>query len=488
MTASLYAVPDALIDAELARRRYLADPIAWAVERLGDTLWSAQRRILEAVRDHRRVAVQSCHAVGKSRIASVVASWWIDTALPGDGFVVTTAPTAPQVRAILWREIGRAHVRGKLPGRVNQTEWWLTMPAGNEELVAFGRKPDEYDPAAFQGIHARRVLVILDEACGVPAPLWDAADSLIANDASKLLVVGNPDDPSTEFASVCKPGSGWHVIQVGAFDTPNFTGEPVPPSLAALLIGRTYVDEKRHKWAPAWGWTEDGSRCIPPVGAGPDDTNPLWQSKVLGQFPQSGTGGLIPIAWIRAAMARDLATDGPNELGVDVGGGGDSSVVAHRRGGVVRILREDTNPDTMQTCGHVIQDLRTTGATAAKIDMIGIGKGVVDRGRELEQPFRGINVGETARDAEHFVNRRAELWWAMRDRFQAGDIDLDPDDEDTAAELCSLRYKATSRGQIQIESKDDAKRRGVPSPNRADAIMLAFATEGRKGTPDVWMG
>jgi hypothetical protein len=216
---------------------------------------------------------------------------------------------------------------------------------------------------------------------------------------------------------------------------------------------------------------------VPPDGEKEEDAHPLWLSKVLGKFPENRQAmGLIPITWVEAAQERKLAPVGPNELGVDMGAGGDASTTAHRRGPVVRILSEDHNPDTMQTCGKVIIERKATGAELVKIDKIGIGAGITDRGIELKEPFLGINVGEVSNDPERFVNLKAEYYWGLRERFEQGDIDLDPRDEATAAELISLRFKPNSRGQIVVESKLEAKARGVQSPNRAEAIMLAFAT------------
>lgn len=479
-------------DNELQRRIWLADPVQWAEERLGDTLWSAQKRILESVRDNRRTAVYTCHEIGKTRTAAIVAGWWLDTHPVGEAYVVTTAPTAPQVRTILWREINRVHSRGNLRGRTNQTEWFMTTPYGKEEQVAIGRKPDEYQQAAFQGIHQRYLLFIGDEACGVPLPLWIAADSLIANDNSKALVIGNPDDAKTEFGRACRPGSGWNVIQVGAFDTPNFTGEELPAEIKEHLIGFRYVEDMRRRWARTWTWVQkdDGRRVLePPVGVDPKRTNPYFQSKVLGQFPEHAEAdGLIPINWILEAQHRSLTPVGANELGVDVGGGGDSSTICHRHGPVFRIRKEDQNPDTMQTTGNVVVEMQATGAEVAKIDMIGIGRGVVDRGKEQKLNFIGINVGMApqlnpdpikARIEEEqgvgFVNLRAQLWWNVRTLFETGNIDLDPDDEVLAAELVEIRYRRMSSGKLQVESKEEMKARGVPSPNRADALMLAAA-------------
>ncbi len=491
ISPELAPIDSSSLSALKSRHLYLRDPSAWVERRLRQKLWSKQREILQSICDHRKTAVAACHGPGKSFTAAQAVAWWLDNHPVGRAAVVTTAPTDRQVKVVLWKEIRRAHSRGRLFGRTNQKEWLTVIPGGDEEIIAFGMKPSDYDPAAFQGIHGRWVLVVLDEACGIPGKtqdqpqsLWEAADSLLSNDECRELAIGNPDDPSGRFAEICAPGSDWNVIHISAFDTPNFTGELIPDYMARELVGKTWVEEKRKALAPRWRWTEDGTRCVPPKGEKIEDAHPLWVSKVLGQFPVNLiASGLIPITWIQAAMERKLPPGAPNELGVDVGAGGDSSCIAHRRGPLVRIIHEDHNPETMQTTGNVIHLRRKTRATSVKVDKIGIGAGVTDRGQEQGEPFVGINVGEAASDSENFANLRAELWWAIRERFEAGDIDLDPNDKETAAELCTLRYKRTSRGQIIIESKDEAKRRGVASPNRAEAVMLVFAQKKEDTTP-----
>lgn len=484
------------IQQELERRDFQDNPDLWFRNRLKDHLWSKQAAIAQALARHRRVLVISCHEVGKSFIAAGLAGWWLDVWPAGSAFVVTSAPSGPQVKAILWREIGRVHARGRLNGRVNQTEWWLPFPGGREEIVAFGRKPDDYDPTAFQGIHAPRVLVIFDEANGIRGPLWEAADSLIANDDSKMLLIGNPDDPSGEFYEYSKPGSGYHVIQIGAFDSPNLTGESVPELVGKQLIGRTYIEEKRRKWARQWFWVDsagnpadplEGARVVAPEGTDFSSVNPFWCSKILGVFPEvNEEQHLIPIRWITAAQERTLPAVGAKELGVDVGAGGDASTGAFRHGPVVRILWEDHNPDTMHTCGVAINYRKETGSSRVKVDEIGIGRGVLDRAVELHEPFFGIDHGESARDSDHFANRRAEIYWEGRELFEHGEIDIDPDDEDLAAELASIRYQRTSDGRIQIESKKAAQDRGVPSPNRAEAVFMAFAEPKKRFTKATW--
>lgn len=490
------------VERRLQRLYWARDPVRWARERLGDTLWTGQQRILRSVRDHRKTAVPTSHEVGKSYDAAIAAAWWLDTHKYGEAFVITTAPTGPQVKVILWKEIGRAHSRGDLPGRINPTGCEWKMQVGDkEEVVAMGRKPSDYTPTAFQGIHAPYVLIIVDEANGVRG-LWDALDSLMANDNSKLLAIGNPDDPTGEFYEACKPSSGYNVIHISAFDSPNFTGEPMPPEILQQLVGRQYVEEKRAKWAPTWRWVADGSRCEPPPGGGVESTHPYWQSKVLGQFPvQSMVGSLIPLSWIRAAQERALQPGFPNELGLDVGAStdGDPSCLGHRRGPVFRVLYEERQPDTMKTLGKLLQHLdnRAIGASRAKVDYIGVGRGVVDRARETRADVHPISVGEASTvicclACKHewdttlvqtercpkcngketravYANLLSQLWWGVRTMFESGDVDLDPDDEDLAAELLTLTWAPNSKGQTVVKYGDG------PSPNRADSLLIAYA-------------
>lgn len=438
--------------------KFTEDPAGFARVILREHLWSKQREIAESVRDNRRTSVPSCHDAGKSFLAARIACWWLTTNPIGDAFVVTSAPTAVQVKVILWREINRAHRRGNLPGKVNQLEWFM-----GGELVGFGRKPSDVDMTGFQGIHARKVLVIFDEACGIPKLLWDAADTLITNDESRFLAIGNPDDPSSHFATVSKPGSGWNTISIDAMETPNLTGEEVPDALRPLLIGKTWIEEKRKSWG---------------------EDSPLYIAKVRGQFPEIADDALISAVWVREAVDRDLPDEGDNELGVDVARyGNDESVVAHRKGGRARLYRTSRNRATTHLVGMVVSAIRDTGATRVKIDDIGVGGGVTDRLQELRREgvhnaeIVPINVGGSVTSEKLkpvFFNLRAELHWMMRERFRTGTIDIEAD-EDLQGQAVAMKYELKSNGQIQIESKDDMKDRKLPSPDRFEALMLAFA-------------
>lgn len=448
---------------------WLGDPVGWTEGRLSEDLWSKERAILESVRDHRRTAVHSCFDVGKSFTAARTVAWWLDNSPAYEAFAVTTAPTFPQVKAILWREIRRAHRLGKLKGRTNLTEWIL-----GDEMIAMGRKPAEYDATAFQGIHARRVLVVIDEAAGVPKAIFDAVEGLVANEESRVLAIGNPDDSTSEFAEVCKPGSGWNVIHISAFDSPNFTEEPVADKLRPLLVSKTWVDERREKWG---------------------QDSPLYISKVLGEFPEDSDDGVVRASKVaKCRIPRDPDwVDGdltPVELGVDVGAGGDFTSIRERRGRKAGRVWRDHSADSEKVVMKVVHAIRETGATRVKVDTIGIGWGVVGHLRSLrgKKPEDGghkaqivpINVAESPHDGERFAKLRDEIWWEIGRELSDDEWwDLSSIDDDTTAQLLAPKYGIDAAGRIKVEKKEETKKRlAGSSPDDADALLLAFYGRG----------
>lgn len=442
--------------------KWKRDPVAWAGERAKLELWSAQRRIIESVRDNSQTAVHSCHEIGKSFIAAATTCWWIDVHPPGEAFVVTTAPSDKQVKAILWREINKLHSKLGLPGRTNLDEWYI-----GKEMVAFGRKPADHDPTAFQGLHARFVLVILDEACGIPQELWDAASTLGANENGRTLAIGNPDDPHGEFAANCRPNSGWNVIHVGYENTPNFTDEPVSASLKEMLIHPKWVAGRELKW-------------------GRDSA--IFTSKCRGLFPQDSEFGVVPYSWASACRSLQLPEGEPHEGGIDVGGGGDRTVIRERRGMRAGRVKEFIDSDPMRTVGRLVETINEWGLERVKVDSIGIGWGIYGRLEELSSIHNPtgecvhnaevvpINFAEASDEPTKYLNKRAEVWWKVgREYSRLQRWDLEEVDDDTIAELTNPNYEIVdSSGKIKIEKKDEVIKRMGRSPDGADALLLAF--------------
>ena len=450
------------LQAEQERRRqhaYAVDPVAWVTERCKEATWSKQRDIMTALLDHRRVAVRSCHGVGKSHIASRVTAWWLDT--HPDAFVVTSAPTYAQVRGVLWRYIRQVHRKVGLPGRVNQTEWHL-----DDDLVAVGRKPADQDETSMQGYHAAHLLVVLDEACGIPEALWNAADSLTSNQGCQILAIGNPDNPQSHFAKVCQ---SWHTIGISAFDSPNLTGEEVPEVLASRLISRAWVDEKAVDW-------------------GVD--NPIYISKVLGEFPPDDPNSVVrasDIALCRVGtdMVRAPHELVPVELGVDVGGGGDETVIRERRGPVAGREWRHHSDRSEEIAPLVLMALRESGATVVKIDRIGVGAGLIGELRNMAKDglhsarIIAVNVAEKAHDEIRFANLRAQIWWEIgrvNSERRLWDLSSMENADTTCAQLLSPRWTTDTKGRILIEKKTEVISRLGRSPDNADALLLAYYT------------
>lgn len=462
-TTSRFAVAADLIDPPEARWR--KDPVAWLKERAKAEVWSKQREIIQSVRDHHNTAVHSCHEVGKSWIAAATAAWWLDTHPVGEARVVTTAPTQAQVEAILWNEINGFHDRAGLAGRLNLTEWYF-----GKYLAGLGRKPSEHSPAAFQGLHARYLLLILDEAYGIPKNIWDGGSTLAANEHSRVLVIGNPDGPG-EFEEVCRPDSGWNVIHIGAKHSPNFTGEPVSQFLKDMLIHPRWADERAKKWGKE---------------------SALFQSKVEGQFPTGGDPfAVIRYDWARTCQLTEFPAGQPVEAGIDVGAGGDRTVIRERRGLRAGRELEFIDPDPIRTAGELTLALREWGIQKVKIDSTGIGWGLAgtlkeassrhnptgSRSHDAEVVAVNFGAGPTEGYEDKYLNKRAEIWWGGRERSRPGveAWDLAEVEDDVLNELCSSKYVVLdSKGKIKIEPKADQIKRLGFSPDRAEALLLAF--------------
>lgn len=439
---------------------YINDPIKWINDIMGEFLWSKIKEVCSSVVDHRFTAVRSCHGVGKSYIASRLAAWWITTR--EDPFVVTTAPTAHQVKTILWRYIKSAKKKGDLKGRITEgqvPEWKI-----DNELVAFGRKPADYlDPteaaAAFQGIHALNVLVIIDEASGIPEWLANAVETLITNERSRVLAVGNPDNPTSWFAKMSKPGSGYNRIKIAWQDTPNYTGEYIPDYLKDLLVSRIWVEERAKRWGIH---------------------SPLYVSKVLAEFPDISDDTLFTPAILAIGLAVDRSSRAVNVVGnggMDVARyGSDETVLYLNREGYIRLHDRWSKMDTMESVGRFrrLWQENVDLAPSTQIDVNGLGSGVFDRLKELHYPVIPFNGGERAYKRERYRNRRAEAYWEAKEAMESGLVDIEELDEDLQAELLEIKFKNTSTGLIQIEDKDDIRKRLGRSPDRADAFVMSL--------------
>ena len=453
------------------------DPVEWARKKAGIRLWSKQREIIRSIRDNRRTAVQSGHGIGKSLTASVAACWWIDTHPPNQTIVVTTAPSVKQVHAILWEEIRVIHSKADLPGEVQISDNWII---GNR-LVGFGRKPQDHDKDAFQGLHRKYLLVIIDEASGIPEWLWGSARDIATGEHNRMLAIGNPTDPSSHFRKVCRPGSGWNTIKISVFDSPNFTGEKVSRELAEDLTSHEYVEAAR-------GDLGEGS--------------PMWKARIEGEFPDVDEFSVIPLGWVYQAQerwqqwdesGRPMSGDWRKVVGCDVARfGNDKTAFAERWGDVLLKVRKMPRRDTQGTATLLASDLVPERGDLGVVDTNGVGAGVYDRAKALGKYVMGINAGNRTKLKDKsgqitFYNMRAAMFWHMRELLDPSSDSgiMLPDDEELAADLSTPHWKTMPGGSIVIESKDEIKKRIGRSPDKGDAVCLAFWASGSGVTLDV---
>ncbi len=452
------------------------DPVAWARDVLRVYLWSKQREILRLLEICPKVAVKSCHDAGKSFTAAVAIARFLSKYPAGSARVVSTAPSVDQVKGVLWTEIGQMHANAVdeegnnlLPGRVTQTEWWI-----GPWQAGVGRKPADYAPGTFQGLHARRILIVADEAGAIPNDLWTGIDTLTTNPGAKILAIGNPDDPQSHFKSICDgaPDNGWAVISIPAWATPAYSGEVVPPILKESLLDPAWVEDKRK----AWG--EDDAR---------------WQSKVEAEFPIESGMTITRLADLEVAQrGEDLVQKlwpVRVQLGVDVAASdeGDETVCRERRGNKITRRWSVQSGEPEEVAELIERAVRESGATLVHMDATGVGFGFIN---DLRKTLPNVSIqpfvaAASARDTKQFVNQRAEAHWHLRDSLRRREIDLSQmeDSNDKAqTELLTVRYRIV-KGKVLVEPKDDIRKRLGRSPDDADAIILALLPPSGTGMP-----
>ncbi|MCI0789274.1 MAG: hypothetical protein J4N88_06815 [Chloroflexi bacterium] len=441
-------------------------PLEFASDVLGVELWAKQREVLSALVEHRRVAVKSGNGLGKGFCAAVALLWFIH-AHKDAAIALSTAPTFRQVRHVLWRQVRRLYRPNAqlLGGKMLDTRWEIS-----DERYAMGLSAENADQ--FQGFHSPNMLIVVDEAEGVSDEIYEAIEAVMTTADPLLLLIGNPTTVTGAFRrAFYEERQLYHNITISALDSPNvLAGKTVVPGLTSAR----WVEERRETWG---------------------EDNPIYRARVLGEFPDQAEDTLIGLSDVEAAAQRWKAekegvageTEGetidiPGEvvLAVDVARfGSDRSVILRRQGSRVLEIRTFRDMDTMQLAGWVAAAIRETSPERVCVDEIGVGAGVVDRLKEQGHPVKGINVARRARQERLFANVRAEGYWRLKELFATGEISI-PDDHQLMGELAALRYSFDSQGRVLMESKEAMRQRGLPSPDKADALMLAFLESANK--------
>ena len=467
MSDLLSAVDQTL--AELEKRRRLAsyrdDPVLWAKERLGKHLWSKQQEVAYSVRDNRRTAVRSCNNAGKTAVAGVIGAWFIDTNEPHETIVVCTAPAFPQIRTNLFHEFAvdmrAAEELGlPLPGYLavgtNLAEWKLR----DGTQLALGRRPPDKDAiTSLQGIHRKNILVIIDESGGVPPDLFVAAERITTTGNARILAIGNPDRPMSEFHKMFSEKSDWHQIHISGYDTPLFTGEYLPEEVKPFMLQPEWVERQKRVWG---------------------ENDPRFKISILGEFPDTDDTIFFPANIVNRAIDLDLPDDEdiPIEMGVDLARyGDDRSVIYTNRGGRLRKYKEWSKSNALESMNIVHQSALELGCKTVKIDAGGIGGPMIDILKTMTAGMYTIyelNGGGAPWDRRRHINSRAAWYDYFRERMALDELDLDENDTELIEEMADINFELTEPGQIKIESKKDLRSRSGSSPDHLDAAIYAM--------------
>lgn len=435
--------------------RYRNHPKLFIQEVLGSDPDPWQENFLQAIADgHRKVTAKSGHGVGKSTASAWAMLWFFMTRSPVK--VVVTAPTSAQLFDAMFAELKR---------------WIQAMPEPLQQMVTvksdrvvFNAAPDEMfisartsraeTPEALQGIHSEHVMLVADEASGVPEQVFEAAAGSMSGHSAVTLLLGNPTRSSGYFYDTHnRLAHEWRCFTVNCTDSPRVSDE--------------YVQEMASRYG--------------------EDSN-AFRVRVLGEFPRADDDTMISMDLLQSALTRDVkpTVNIPEVWGLDVARfGSDSSALCKRKGNtVLEPVKTWRNLDLMQLTGAVVNMYKELPESQRPeeilVDSIGLGAGVVDRLRELNLPARGINVSEAASMSENCKNLKADLWTRAKHWLEARDCKM-PDDDGLINELATVKYKFTSNGKLLMESKEDIKKRGLKSPDKADSFVLTFASDAATG-------
>lgn len=425
--------------------------------------WQAQ-----AARDlatNPKVSIKSGQGVGKTGLEAAVFLWFI-TCFPYPR-IVATAPTKQQLHDVLWSEISKWMSKSELLSMLLKWTKTYVYMVGQEKRW-FGVARTATKPENMQGFHEDNMLFIVDEASGVADPIMEAILGTLSGDNNKLLLCGNPTKTSgTFYDSHTRDRTLYKCHTVSSMDS--------------TRTNKENIDSLVRKY----GW----------------DSN-VVRVRVRGEFPNQEDDVFIPLSIIEQCSSRLLElddTDGMQmvSLGVDVARFGDDETIIYRNfHGHCKIVRKRRGQNLMATAGDIVVAYRQIykdypgyeGKVYVNIDDTGLGGGVTDRLKEVKReeklykmyviPINAAEKIETDTAAGKDAARRyddltTDMWASMKDLLEKKQIVLE-DDEQTVAQLSSRKYGMTSNGKIKIEPKKEMKKRGLDSPDRADALALAL--------------
>lgn len=460
--------------------RYRDDPVAFARDVLGVEPWLRQVELLEAIRDHKRVAVASGHKVSKSHSFAAAALWFY-CSFP-DARVVMSSTTSRQVDQILWRELRMMHARAgrcaeckrKSPGGPTPCPHSATIGGKLGQLARSGLKSEDFreivgftarEAEAVAGVSGKNLLYLVDEASGVPDIIFEAIEGNRAGGA-RVALFGNPTRTEGEhFEAFHGKSEFYFTIRISSEETPNvITGREVVPGLAT----REWVEEKRREWG---------------------EDSPMYRIRVKGEHVLGEDGKILSVHDIAEAEARwaDTPAKGRLYIGLDPAGpgeGGDESVFTPRRGlrsfGAIakRGLSEEAHlVHLLGLCAeHRERGERPPIVVIDRDGPIGVKVLRVLRAHADERPqdfeILAVRSSDRARrDPKNYDRIRDELWANLAQWMVEGGSF--PEDARLAKELHAPEWIGQLNGRVKATDKKTLRKLLGRSPDRADSLALA---------------
>ncbi|MCF7949497.1 MAG: terminase B [Spirochaetia bacterium] len=426
-----------------AIHHYLDHPIDYVRDIIGAEPTDQQREVLSILPQENAIAIRSGHGIGKTALEAWALLWFLP--LHPYARIPCTAPTGHQLEDILWPEVHYWLTRSKaLKDVLEWTKTRLAVKGAEETWFAVPRSANK--PENLQGFHGKHIMFMVDEASGVPQDIMEVIEGALTSGGAKLLMAGNPTQLSgTFFDAFHKDRRLYSTFTFSSIDSPNVS-EAYPKR-----VGEKY-------------------------GVNSD----VYRVRVQGLFPRGEPDTFIRLDHAEAAIGREVKQGGPIVIGVDPARfGDDESVVCPRRGKQILPLQGFHNVDGGTLASHVIKIVSSlrdeheyNEPIEVRVDETGIGASAVDFLKRMAKKRNliivPINFG--AAGDKDYKDFGSKIWGEIRDALM--EVSL-PDDQDLTAQLVTRKYKLELDGRIKLERKEDMKKRGISSPDRADALGLA---------------
>lgn len=442
---------------------YYADhPVDFVKHIIGAEPDNVQASILDSLANNQMTSVRSGHGVGKSTVEAWAALWFLATRpFPK---IPCTAPTQHQLFDILWAEISKwLRNNPSLKDEIIWTKEKVYISGHPEEWFAVARTASK--PDALQGFHAEHVLYIIDEASGVDDKIFEPILGALSTPDSKLLMCGNPTQLSGFFYES-------HTKNRASYATHHIDGRESP------RVSKDFI-----------------KNIITMYGEDSD----VFRVRVAGEFPTQEDDIFIPLSLVeKSIMTEYKAKKKPAliHIGCDVARfGDDKTVIGYRTDEKVEFFKKRQGQDTMKTaddiivCGEqLVARYKPDAPISVKVDDGGVGGGVVDRLRQLKRnnpdklwwlDIIPVTFG-TRLKHKHYHDTTTFMMATVKSLLAPFDelgnpkpVELIlPDDDNLVAQLSGRKYSLTEASKIRIESKDAVKKRGLPSPDEADCVLL----------------